>query len=99
MVPGFSKRSSRGAAAAAKPQSSAYERAIRLLARRAHSRLELKRKLLRTHDAAAVEGALERVAGAGYLDDGAFAASVVRRRGSDRGPRAIAAELAAKGIA
>ena len=34
----------------------------------------------------------------GYLDDQSFARSFVRRRGSVRGPRALSAELAARGV-
>lgn len=41
---------------------------------------------------------MARLGDLGYLDDAAFAQAVVRRRGGARGPRALAAELAAKGI-
>ena len=34
----------------------------------------------------------------GYLDDGSYARALVRRRAAQRGPLALAAELAAKGI-
>jgi regulatory protein len=34
----------------------------------------------------------------GYLDDTSFARSLVRRRGALRGPLALAAELAARGV-
>ena len=34
----------------------------------------------------------------GYIDDATYAESHVRRRGAGRGPRALAAELAAKGV-
>ncbi|HEY3196320.1 MAG TPA: regulatory protein RecX [Candidatus Dormibacteraeota bacterium] len=72
---------------------------MRLLGRRDHSRLELRRKLSRRgHDDEVVRAVLDRFRDAGYLDDAKFARSVVRRRASGRGPRAIAAELAALGI-
>src|SRR5260370_32963216 len=34
----------------------------------------------------------------GYLNDRAFALSFVRRRGAARGPRALSAELASRGV-
>jgi regulatory protein len=56
-------------------------------------------KLLRRgHEASEVEEALARLAQLGYLDDAGYARSIVARRAGDRGRRAIAAELATKGI-
>jgi regulatory protein len=72
---------------------------LRLLARRAHSRVELLRKLARRgYDGAAIKTAMTRLEELGYLDDQSFARSFVRRRGSVRGPRALSAELAARGV-
>jgi regulatory protein len=72
---------------------------LRLLGRRAHSRLELVRKLRRRgFENNAVDGAMARLTELGYLDDASFARGLVRRRASQRGPRALSAELAAKGI-
>jgi regulatory protein len=72
---------------------------LRLLARRAHSRAELRQKLRRRgYQDDEVEGSLARLAELGYLDDAAFAEGLVRRRSSTRGPMALSAELAAKGI-
>jgi regulatory protein len=72
---------------------------LRLLARRAHSRVELLRKLTRRgYDGAAISTAMGRLAELGYLDDQSFARSFVHRRGSVRGPRALSAELAARGV-
>jgi regulatory protein len=72
---------------------------LRLLARRAHSRVELLRKLARRgYDTAAIKTAMGRLEELGYLDDQSFARSFVRRRGSVRGPRALSAELAARGV-
>jgi regulatory protein len=66
---------------------------------RAHSRLELRRKLQRKgFDASEVDGAMTRLEELGYLDDEAFAKALVRRRSASRGPSALAAELSAKGI-
>ena len=75
-------------------------RAIGLLARRAHSQSELRRKLrLKGYEAPAIEATIAQLTELGYLDDRAFASGLVRRRGALRGPMALAAELAAKGVA
>jgi regulatory protein len=72
---------------------------VGLLARRAHSRWELRRKLLmKGFGAEAVEAALARLVELGYLNDSAFAHGLVRRRGAQKGPLALSAELAAKGV-
>lgn len=69
------------------------------LARRAHSRAELQRKLVRRgYPSDEVESALARAAGNGYLDDAAFARALVRQRKAGRGAAAIGAELRAKGV-
>jgi len=81
------------------PSDSALDAGLRLLARRAHSRVELLLKLTRRgYDSGAIRAALGRLAELGYLDDQSFARSFVRRRGSVRGPRALSAELAARGV-
>jgi regulatory protein len=78
---------------------SAYEAGVRLLARRAHSRVELRRKLTRRgYDEDDVAAAMRRLGELGYLDDAAFAAGHVRRRSASRGPLALSAELAARGV-
>ena len=93
------RRSSRGSRPKAPPTGSALDCGLRLLARRAHSRLELRQKLHRRgYDAVDVEAALGRLAELGYVDDGAFARGLVRRRSAVRGPRALAGELSARGI-
>jgi regulatory protein len=72
---------------------------LRLLARRAHSRAELRQKLARRgYEEDEVGTALARLADMGYLDDAAFARGLVRRRSATRGSLAVSAELAAKGI-
>jgi len=81
------------------PAGTALESGVRLLARRAHSRAELRQKLVRKgFDPEDVAAALGRLAERGYLDDEAFARGLVRRRSVTRGPLALAAELSAKGI-
>ncbi|HEV2033744.1 MAG TPA: regulatory protein RecX [Candidatus Dormibacteraeota bacterium] len=46
----------------------------------------------------AVDIAMARLVQLGYLDDRSFAQGLVRRRGALRGPLALSAELAAKGV-
>ena len=50
-----------------------YQRALRLLGRRNHSRLELRRKLTRGHGADGIEEILDRLAEKGFLNDETFA--------------------------
>ena len=81
------------------PVGTALDAGLSYLAGRAHSRLELQRKLARKgFEADEVESALMRLAELGYLDDAAFARALVRRRSASRGPAAVAAELASRGI-
>jgi len=81
------------------PAGTAYDAGIRLLARSAHSRAELRQKLTRRgFEPGDVDAAVVRLAEMGYLDDAAFARGLVRRRSGSRGALALSAELAAKGI-
>ncbi|HSP08273.1 MAG TPA: RecX family transcriptional regulator [Candidatus Dormibacteraeota bacterium] len=69
------------------------------MGRRAHSRAELDRKLgRRGYPETDVRSAIDRLVELGYLDDRAFAESHVRRRQVGRGPRALSAELSARGV-
>ena len=78
----------------------AHRAALRALARRAHARLDLRRRLLqKQHPAAAVECALDRLSAAGLLNDAQFAgdyAAAKARRG--RGPARLVRDLQAQGI-
>lgn len=78
----------------------AHRAALRALARRAHARYDLRRRLLqKQHPPAATDGALERLAAAGLLDDARFAldyAAAKARRG--RGPARLVRDLQAQGI-
>ena len=81
------------------PSVGALDAGLRLLGRRAHSRHELVRKLARRgHTEGEIDAAVRRLAELGYLDDRAFASGLVRRRGAVRGPLALGAELAARGV-
>ncbi len=76
-------------------------RALDLLARREHSRLELERKLLaREFVPALVEDVLDALQADGLLDEGRFLESFIRTRiGKGQGPTRIVAELNQRGIA
>ena len=81
------------------PAGTALDTGMRLLAPRAHSRAELRQKLARRgYEEDEVTSAIARLTEMGYLDDSAFARGLVRRRSATRGPMAVSAELAAKGI-
>ncbi len=77
----------------------AFDAAIRLLALRPHGEVELRRKLAQQRcPAEQVDEAMARVRRLGYLDDAAFARSLVAHRSGARGTALIAAELAARGV-
>jgi regulatory protein len=86
---------------AREPESAqvAYTEAVKRLARQPQSRAALRQRLLRLgYVEAAVDAALDRAEGDGYLNDREYAASLVRRRTKGRGHALIAQELRAKGI-
>ena len=79
----------------------AREGAVRLLARREHSRLELAHKLaLRGHEAGPVDTALAALEAEGLLSDARFAELYAQTR-ADKGygPLKIRAELRGRGVA
>ena len=81
------------------PAVPALDAGLRLVARRAHSRYELRFKLRRRgYDEAAVDAAVARLIELDLLDDSSFATGHVRRRSSSVGPLALSAELAARGV-
>lgn len=78
-----------------RPEPSTTQRALGLLTRREHSRVELTRKLtsrgVEADDARAV---IDKLANAGWQDDARFAELLVRSRANTRyGPMRIRAEL------
>ncbi len=75
-------------------------RALDLLARREHSRLELERKLLaRAFVPTLVEDVLDALQADGLLDEGRFLESFIRSRiGKGQGPTRIQAVLQQRGI-
>jgi len=80
--------------------ATAYAAALRLLARREHSRRELKSKLqLRAHEPQQIEEALDRLCEQNYLSDQRFAAAYVDERvAKGFGAARIEAELRERGI-
>jgi regulatory protein len=80
----------------------AHRAGLRALARRAHARHDLRRRLLqKQHPPAAVDGALARLAAQGLLDDARFArdyAGAKATRGGGRGPARLIRDLLAQGV-
>jgi len=83
------------------PREKAFDAAGRLLAHRARTEAEIRRRLAQKgFEDEVVEHTVSRLLGLDLLDDGAFArerAQGLLRRGS--GPRLVAARLAAAGVA
>lgn len=82
-----------------RPGPSLKGRALRLLAAREHSRLELERKL-RAHETEPGELApvLDALQAKGFISDERVADSVVNRRAARLGAARVRAELQAKGL-
>jgi regulatory protein len=78
----------------------AHRAALRALARRAHARFDLRRRLLqKQHPAAAVDRALDRLSAAGLLNDAQFAtAYAVAKARRGRGPARLVRDLETQGI-
>ncbi len=74
--------------------------ALRALARRAHARLDLRRRFVkRQHPPAAVEAALDRLALRGLLDDRRFAEQYAALRATrGKGPARLLRDLQAQGV-
>jgi regulatory protein len=87
--------------AAAAPPPTAYQRALRRLARRDHSVGELRRALLdRGHERGEVEAAIERLRRERYVDDAGFAERFARSRmvNQGHGRRRIRQDLRRRGV-
>jgi regulatory protein len=79
-----------------------FQRALRLLERRARTQHELRQRLQRAGiEAALIESTLDRLRELGLLDDADYAERYVaeRNRLSPRGQRALQAELRSRGVA
>lgn len=96
------RRGSRAGDEAAVPRPDAWEIALKLLAMRALSREELRRRLARRGvPPEQISATLAKLTAARYLDDGEYARAWARSRAHRRslGPTRLAQELRAKGIA
>lgn len=85
----------------AKPRRSAYDKALGLLARREHSRKELKTKLRQGgYEGNEATAALDRLGEQHYQDDGRFAEALLRGRiAQGYGPLRLRVELKSHGLA
>ncbi|MBL8381833.1 MAG: recombination regulator RecX [Burkholderiales bacterium] len=85
--------------AAPHPEAHVRDRALGMLARRDHSRAEMRRKLLNEGaDAAVVETVLGALAAAGLQSDQRYAEGVARVRGARFGSQRVAHDLRASGV-
>lgn len=78
----------------------AFRTALRALEGRAYARTDLARRLVRKgHPRGAVDGAMERAASLGLLDDAAFARTYVETRSArGRGPARLVRDLMVMGV-
>jgi regulatory protein len=78
----------------------AHRAALRALARRAHARFDLRRRLLqKQHPPVAVDGALARLAVQGLLDDASFARDYAGAKAArGRGPARLIRDLLSQGV-
>lgn len=78
----------------------AHRAALRALARRAHARFDLRRRLLqKQHPPRAVDAALERLSAVGLLDDVRFAQDyAVAKASRGRGPARLVRDLRQQGV-
>ena len=92
-------RTDRRVREARKPLAWVRATAIRMLARREHSRAELSRRLVaRGGDAQEIERVLDSLEREGYLSDARFAQVLVAHKAERFGKRAIATAMRARGI-
>src|SRR4051794_28793935 len=82
----------------AKTEPSLRARAMRFLARREHSREELRRKLAAKADGDDLEAMLDDLAQRGWLSDARFAEASIRSNARRNGPLKLARALRAKGV-
>ena len=85
---------------AAGTEPSLKGRAMRLLARREHSREELRRKLAaKAAEGDDLEAVLDELAARGWLSDARYAEQAIRAKARRFGPRKLAHYLKAHGVA
>ncbi|MFN2571676.1 MAG: regulatory protein RecX [Gemmatimonadales bacterium] len=78
----------------------AHRAALRALARRAHARFDLRRRLLqKQHPPAAIDGALQRLEASGLLDDARYAVDYAAAKARwGRGPARLVRDLQTQGV-
>ena len=95
----FVETSEKGVATRSRTEPSLKVRAMRLLARREHTRAELKRKLAaRAQDGDDVEALLDDLARRGWLSDERFAEQAARAKSRRFGPLKLAHYLRSRGV-
>jgi len=101
MFVGMTMRRRPGPDDPAKPQRSAYDKALGLLARREHSRKELKAKLRQGgYESEETSAAIDRLGEQHYQDDDRFAEVLLRSRiAQGYGPVRLRIELKSHGLA
>jgi regulatory protein len=83
----------------AKTEPSLHARAMRFLARREHSREELRRKLAaRAQEGDDLDALLDDLAKRGWLSDARYAEHAIRAKARRFGPLKLAQHLRAKGV-
>src|ERR1700693_6164001 len=86
-------------ASVAKTEPSLRARAMRFLARREHSRAELRRKLAAiATEGEDVDALLDELANRGWLSDARYAELAVRSKARRFGPLRVAHQLRTKGV-
>jgi regulatory protein len=82
-----------------KPEPTLKSRAMRFLARREHTRVELRRKLAtRAQEGEDVDGLLDELTQKGWLSDARFAEQAARAKARRFGPIKLAHYLKARGV-
>jgi regulatory protein len=84
---------------ASKPEPTLKSRAMRFLARREHTRVELRRKLAsRAQEGEDVESLLDELTRKGWLSDARFAEQAARAKSRRFGPLKLAHYLKSRGV-
>ena len=84
---------------ASKPEPSLKSRAMRFLARREHTRVELRRKLAsRAQEGDDVDGLLDELSQKGWLSDARYAEQAARAKSRRFGPLKLAYYLKSRGV-
>ena len=84
---------------ASRPEPTLKSRAMRFLARREHTRVELKRKLaVRAREGEDVDGLLDELMQKGWLSDARFAEQAARAKARRFGPMKLAYYLKGRGV-